>query len=143
MKKEKATIAMGCFWHPDDYFSKLPGVVSTRVGYMGGELKEPNYENIGDHAETTEVIFDPEIISYEELLKEFFNEHDPTADVKPQYRSAIFVNGDDQRAAAEAALAKQQENSRRGVKTQVEDAGEFTQAEDYHQKFYAKKRDEL
>ena len=140
-KTEKATFALGCFWHPDDYFSKLDGVVSTRVGYAGGTTPNPTYETLGDHTETTEVVYDSEKISYETLLKEFFNQHDPSLDVKTQYKSIIFTHDDEQKKTAGEALQEQQKKSTRPIRTEIRAVGEFREAEDYHQKYYAKQRD--
>ena len=136
---EKARFGLGCFWHPDDSFSKLPGVAATRVGYAGGAKENPTYEDLGDHTETVEVDYHPDQISYEQLLGHFFSEHDPTAKLKTQYKSVIFPTNAKQRQVAEKVL----ENKRKampGIQTAIQDAESFTLAEDYHQKFLQKQR---
>lgn len=135
-----ARFGMGCFWHPDDYFAGLNGVISTRVGYAGGSLADPTYEDLGDHTETVEIEFDPSQISYQQLLKHFWSEHDPLAQQKTQYRSVIFVMNDDQRAQALASKRAHQKRLGQPVRTSIEPAGQFYLAEDYHQKYYEKLR---
>src|SRR3989304_8301512 len=108
--QSKATFAAGCFWHPEEIFAKTPGVVSTRVGYIGGKKPRPTYENVcggnTGHVEATEVTFDPKKISYEKLFDVFWNIHDPTTkdrqdpDVGSQYNSTIFYHNEKQRKAA-------------------------------------------
>ena len=141
---QKTTFALGCFWHPDEYFSKLPGVVRTRVGYAGGEMPDPTYENVcgggTGHSEAVEIEFDPEKISYKELLEHFFNQHDPAEKQKTQYASVIFTHSDEQRAGAEESKRAQQEKSRKPVLTDIRSVEPFHEAEDYHQKYYEKLR---
>ena len=139
---KQARFGLGCFWHPDDSFSKLPGVIATRVGYAGGNKQNPTYEDLGDHTETVEVDYDPERISYNDLLKHFFNDHDPTVKQKTQYQSVIFPMDEDQKKMAEEVLAEKRK-ALPNIQTKIQPAGEFTLAEDYHQKFLAKQREQL
>ena len=142
---EKATLAGGCFWGVEDLFRKLNGVVDTTVGYTGGTLSKPRYEDVKTgrtgHAESIEIEFDPEKISYEEILDYFFRLHDPTTvnqqgnDRGTQYRSAIFYHDDKQREAAERAVKKAQEKWPRAIVTQVVPASAFWPAEEYHQDY--------
>jgi len=148
----KATFAAGCFWSPEETFRQVTGVTATQVGYIGGTTDNPTYQDVCNgttgHAEAVDIDFDPERISYEELLDVFWSIHDPTTkdrqgpDVGSQYRSAIFVHGPEQRAAAEAALKARQEmrTDGRTVVTQIVDAPTFWPAEDYHQRFLEKRR---
>ncbi|MBN35651.1 MAG: peptide-methionine (S)-S-oxide reductase [Rhodospirillaceae bacterium] len=148
----KATFAAGCFWSPEETFSQIPGVNDTAVGYVGGHTERPTYEQVCSsqtgHAEAVEVDYDPEQVSYDDLLKVFWEIHDPTTlnrqgpDVGSQYRSAIFVHDDDQRAAATATRDAQQEarHDDRTVVTEIVDAPTFWRAEDYHQRFIEKRR---
>ena len=108
---EKATLAGGCFWGMQDLFRRQPGVLSTRVGYAGGDVPNATYRNHGTHAEAIEVTFDPEQTSYRDLLEFFFQIHDPTTlnrqgnDIGTSYRSAIFYADDEQRKVAEETIA--------------------------------------
>ena len=148
---EKATFAAGCFWGVEATFRGLPGVASTRVGYTGGSLNNPTYKQVctdrTGHAEAIEVTFDPEKVSYEELLKVFWENHDPTTlnrqgpDVGTQYRSAIFYDNADQQAAALASKQKLEQSGayRRPIVTQIVPAVEFWEAEDYHQQYLEKR----
>ena len=147
----KATFAAGCFWGVELTFRQLPGVLSTRVGYTGGDFANPTYQDVctdrTGHAEAVEVEFDPAKISYEKLLDVFWENHDPTQlnrqgpDVGTQYRSAIFYHSPEQ--AAEARASKEQvERSHRfsnPVVTQILPAADFFQAEDYHQQYLEKR----
>jgi peptide-methionine (S)-S-oxide reductase len=147
----KATFAAGCFWGVEETFRKLPGVAATAVGYMGGKLANPTYEDVctdeTGHAEVVEVEYDPAQISFEQLLEVFWKSHDPTQlnrqgpDVGTQYRSAVFYHTSDQKAAAEKAKAALATSGRfrRPVVTEITEAGPFWRAEEYHQK-YLKKR---
>jgi len=149
---ETATFAAGCFWGVEDKFLRLPGVLSTRVGYTGGTTKNPTYGQVCSgttgHAEAVEVVFDPTIVSYKELLARFFAFHDPTQvnrqgpDVGTQYRSVIFYHNDEQKEAALAMIEKlsREKKFARPIATQVAPASEFYQAEDYHQKYFQKRR---
>lgn len=135
---KKAYLAMGCFWGPDDYFSKLEGVSKTQVGYSGGEFENPSYHVIGDSSETIEIEFDPKIISYKEILEHFFKEHDPWVEEESRYRSVIFYLNEDQKAAAKKAVKVYEKGNKRKVATEIEKFRKFTLAEDYHQKYFQK-----
>jgi peptide-methionine (S)-S-oxide reductase len=149
---EQAVFGMGCFWGAERIFWQLPGVYTTAVGYAGGFTPNPTYEEVCSgstgQAEVVLVAFDPTEISYEELLRQFWEGHDPTQgmrqgnDVGTQYRSAIYWLSDAQRAAAEASremYAKQLRESGYGeITTEIAKAGPFYYAEDYHQQYLAK-----
>lgn len=137
---EQATFSMGCFWGPDEFFSGLPGVLSTTVGYAGGTTEHPTYDDIGDHTETIEIEFDPSVITYQKLLDAFVREHDPTYKAKTQYKSIIFYHSEEQKKAAERTLKEIQGNTSRPVVTELRPAGVFTRAEEYHQKYLKKNR---
>jgi peptide-methionine (S)-S-oxide reductase len=140
---EKAILAGGCFWGMQDLFRKLPGVLSTRVGYTGGEVPNATYHNHGTHAEALEIVFDPEQISYRDLLEFFFQIHDPTTlnrqgnDIGASYRSAIFALDSEQRRVAEETIADVEESGRwpGKVVTEVTSAGPFWEAEAEHQDY--------
>jgi peptide-methionine (S)-S-oxide reductase len=152
---ERALFGMGCFWGAEKTFWQLPGVYSTAVGYAGGHTAGPSYRQVctgaTGHAEVVLVLFDPKQVSYEELLRVFWESHDPTQgmrqgnDVGTQYRSVIFTFTDAQRAAAQASrLHFQRELSQAGygaITTQIQDAPAFYYAEDYHQQYLAKNPD--
>jgi peptide-methionine (S)-S-oxide reductase len=149
---EVAEFALGCFWGEEKLFWEVPGVWVTAVGYQGGFTPNPTYEEVCSgrtgHAESVRVVFDPKLVSYEELLRHFWEAHDPTqvmrqgSDVGTQYRSAIFVHGAAQQAAADASRALYQERLRAAgygdITTEIVDAPEFYFAEDYHQQYLAK-----
>jgi peptide-methionine (S)-S-oxide reductase len=151
----EALFAMGCFWGAERVFWKLPGVYSTAVGYAGGLTPNPTYQEVcsGEtgHAEVVRVIYDPQKVSYPELLQVFWESHDPTQgmrqgnDVGTQYRSAIFVLDKEQRDAAEASKRAYQARltaaGRGTITTDIRDAPEFFYAEDYHQQYLAKNPD--
>lgn len=151
MKTEKAAFAAGCFWGVEATFRQTKGVVSTRVGYSGGTLKNPIYEDVctdrTGHAETVEVEYDPAQISYPELLDVFWSSHDPTTlnrqgpDVGTQYRSVIFFHTPDQEAAAKASKDRLERsgNYRSPIVTAIARASEFYPAEDYHQQYLEKR----
>ncbi len=140
---ETAIFAAGCFWGVQFYFDQVPGVLETEVGYIGGTLEHPSYEAVvytdTGHAEAVKVTFNPQLVSYGNLLKHFFRLHDPTQlnrqgpDIGSQYRSAIFYMDDSQQRQAEKYIAKL--NTRGQIKTKLEKAGTFWPAEAYHQKF--------
>lgn len=133
---ETASLAMGCFWGPDALFGSLPGVLRTRVGYSGGTKVNPTYHDLGDHTETVEVDFDPGIVSYEDLLNVFYDNHDARQPAySRQYRSAIFYRGEAQRETAEKVTAERTQAAGR-LTTALEPFSSFTRAEDYHQKYY-------
>jgi peptide methionine sulfoxide reductase msrA/msrB len=145
-----AILAGGCFWGVEELIRKLPGVVETSVGYTGGTTADPVYEQVKTgatgHAEAIRVVFDPARLSYEDLLRYFFRLHDPTTanrqgnDIGTQYRSAIFVAGEDQRQVAERVIRQVDASGAwpRRVVTQVVPAGPFYPAEDYHQDYLQK-----
>ena len=149
MTERKATFGAGCFWGVEAAFRQLDGVTKTEVGYEGGSLENPSYEDVCSHttghAEVVEVTYDPERVSYERLLDVFWAKHDPTQlnrqgwDIGDQYRSAIFVHDDEQRAAAETSKEREQANWRRPIVTVVEPAQSFWPAEDYHQQYLEKR----
>ncbi len=140
---EKAILAGGCFWGMQDLFRRLPGVVSTRVGYTGGDAPNATYRNHGTHAEAIEIVFDPQKVSYREILEFFFQIHDPTTlnrqgnDIGTSYRSAIFYAGEEQRRIAEAVVADVNASGLwpGKVVTQVAPAGPFWEAEPEHQDY--------
>jgi len=146
---ETATLAAGCFWGVEAAFRELPGVVATRVGYTGGTVETPSYERVCSghtgHAEAVQVDFDPAQVSYEQLLELFWSSHNPTTrnrqgwDFGSQYRSAIFVTDDEQRAVALASLAEEQRSRRRKIVTEIAPLTEFWSAEDYHQQYLEKR----
>jgi peptide-methionine (S)-S-oxide reductase len=149
---EQAVFGLGCFWGAERLFWKLPGVYSTAVGYAGGQTKNPSYEEVcsgfTNHTEAVLVVFDPKKIGYEELLKAFWEGHDPTQgmrqgnDAGTQYRSAIYTHGADQMKAALAskdAFQKSLQKSGFGtISTEIREAPEFYYAEDYHQQYLGK-----
>ena len=140
---EKAILAGGCFWGMQDLIRKRPGVLSTRVGYSGGDVANATYRNHGTHAEAIEITFDPEQTSYRELLEFFFQIHDPTTvnrqgnDVGMSYRSAIFYLDDEQRRVAEDTIADVEASGLwpGRVVTEVTPAGPFWEAEPEHQDY--------
>jgi peptide-methionine (S)-S-oxide reductase len=148
MPHQIATLAAGCFWCIETVFNRLRGVESAVSGYMGGHTLNPTYKDIcnGDtgHAEVVQVTFDPDVISYHELLDVFFTLHDPTQlnrqgnDVGTQYRSAIFWHTLEQKAGAEAAIAELMASNQFAtpIVTEVTEAAIFYPAEDYHQHYY-------
>lgn len=147
---QKATFAAGCFWGVEKQFSAINGVVATQVGYTGGHTIDPTYEQVchGDtgHAESIEITFNPEIITYNDLLNKFWNMHNPTTlnrqgpDIGTQYRSAIFYHTDEQ---LQQALESKDEFTQSGkfsapIMTEITAATHFYPAEEYHQKYLAK-----
>jgi len=146
---EKATFAAGCFWGVEAEFRQLPGVLNTRVGYIGGKTANPTYQDVcghgTGHAEAVEIDFDPAQVSYETLTRKFFELHDPTQlnrqgpDVGDQYRSAVFFHSPEQQATAEGIKADVQPAHRRPVVTEVNPAATFWEAEDYHQRYLEKR----
>jgi methionine-S-sulfoxide reductase len=145
-----AIFAAGCFWGVEARFSELPGVTATEVGYTGGTTPEPTYRQVCSHrtghAEAVRLHYDPDRIAYEDLLAAFFAMHDPTTrdrqgpDVGSQYRSAIFVLNDEQERAAHDYVRRLEDSGRysRPVVTQIQAAGEFWRAEEYHQRYFQK-----
>jgi peptide-methionine (S)-S-oxide reductase len=152
MKKhnlEKAYFAAGCFWHVQEEFDSLEGVIKTRVGYTGGNTKNPTYEQVSSgktgHAEVIEIIFNPKIISYEKLLDVFWEIHNPTtlnrqgADIGSNYRSSIFYINKNQKKIAEKSKQKAQKKFNNPIVTKIVKASKFYPAEEYHQKYNEKK----
>ena len=151
MKTEKATFAAGCFWGVESMFLELPGVISTAVGYTGGNTKNPTYEQVcsddTNHAEAVQIEFDPSKIKYEQLLTIFWDNHNPTTlnrqgfDVGTQYRSVIFYHNEEQKKKAIESKEKLEKSGKYKSKivTQIVPAAEFYKAEEYHQKYYQKK----
>lgn len=149
-KTETATFAGGCFWGMEEILRKIPGVVSTRVGYTGGKTENPTYKQVctgmTGHAEAVEIVFDPSRITYEQMLGYFFRMHDPTTlnrqhnDMGTQYRSAIFYHGDEQKKIAEAVKARADKSGKfsKPIVTEITAATPFYEAEDYHQKYLVK-----
>lgn len=146
----KATFGAGCFWHVEDLLSKTKGVTSTAVGYIGGQLQNPTYEEVctdkTGHAEAVEVEFNPDEISYEELLDVFWHNHNPTTlnrqgpDVGNQYRSAIFYHDETQKEIAEKSKQSLEKSKSftDPIITQIVPAPAFYKAEEYHQKYFKK-----
>lgn len=149
-RPDVATLAAGCFWGTEEFFRKVPGVLETRVGYTGGRLENPTYEDTSagtsGHAESLELKFDPARVSYAELLTLFFKMHDPTTanrqgnDVGSQYRSAIFFHSEKQRQVAVELIRKIEKSGAWHAKltTELAPAGVFYPAEEYHQHYLIK-----
>lgn len=148
--RAKATFAGGCFWCMEPPYDKLPGVVSTTSGYMGGKTRNPTYEQVSSggtgHAEVVQVIYDPKKVSYDKLLEVYWRNVDPTqrdgqfCDHGSQYRTAIFFHDDEQKRAAEAskAVLLKKKPFPGEIVTEITSAAEFYPAEDYHQDYYRK-----
>ena len=148
---ERATFAAGCFWGVEARFQQVEGVVSTRVGYIGGSLPRPTYKDVCSdttgHAEAVEIEFDPAVIGYRELLEIFWDSHDPTTpnrqgpDVGSQYRSGIFFHSPEQEAAARASRAALEAEGRfdAPIVTEISPATAFWEAEEYHQQYLEKR----
>jgi peptide-methionine (S)-S-oxide reductase len=145
---QRATFAAGCFWGIEAAFREIEGVVATRVGYTGGRTTNPTYEEVCSdktgHAEAVQVWFDPDVVSYDELLDTFWSVHDPTQrnrqgwDFGSQYRSAIFFHDADQEKLAIASRDKLQGNRSKPIATEIVSAPTFYDAEDYHQRYHEK-----
>lgn len=143
---EKAILAGGCFWGMEELIRELPGVTSTVVGYTGGEVPHATYRNHGNHAEAISILFDPEKLSYRQLLQAFFQIHNPTTknrqgnDVGPSYRSAIFYLDDQQKKTAEDLISEMDASGiwPAPVVTEVALAGDFWDAEEEHQAYLQK-----
>lgn len=150
---ETAYLGGGCFWGLEDLIAKLPGVLETEVGYMGGDHTNPTYEQVRTgathHAETVKVVFDPSILSFENLLLYFFKIHDPTTqdqqgnDIGSQYRSVIFADSTDQIDIAQKTIDRVNKSGawKTPVVTQIATGATFWKAEDYHQKYLINKPD--
>ena len=145
---QKATFGAGCFWGVESAFQNIKGVVKTQVGYSGGNLKNPTYEQVctdqTGHAEVIEITYDPSVVSYEQLLNIFWNIHDPTQlnrqgfDVGRQYRSVIFYHDEKQKKIAEESKKKLEDKNTKKIATEITKAQEFYPAEEYHQKYLEK-----
>jgi peptide-methionine (S)-S-oxide reductase len=149
--EKKATFGAGCFWGVEAAYRQIPGVLSTRVGYLGGTMENPTYKDVCSgrtgHAEVVEVAYDPEKLTYDDLLTVFWDNHNPTTlnrqgpDIGTQYRSAIFYHDDEQK---EAAIASKEERDSSGkyqrpIVTEITPASPFYEAEDYHQQYLEKR----
>ena len=145
---EIAILALGCFWGPEEKFSKLNGVINTEVGYCGGKTNQTTYETVctgsTNHAEVVQIEFDEKIITYENLLKKFFEMHDPTTlnrqgpDVGTQYRSEIFFFNDKQKKIAEKAKSIFNKKYNGKITTNISEQKNYCKAEEYHQKYIQK-----
>lgn len=148
MKTETAIFAAGCFWKPEETFSKIPGVASTRVGYIGGKVKNPTYRQVCSlntgHVEATEIKFNPDKITYKQLLDIFWKIHNPTTkdrqgvDIGSQYNSVIFYLNSSQKREAGASKKQQQKHTEKKIVTKIRKAPKFYPAEEYHQKYMEK-----
>jgi methionine-S-sulfoxide reductase len=142
---QQAIFAAGCFWGVQFYFDQVPGVMHSTAGYTGGHTENPTYEEVcthtTGHAEAVLLEFDPQQVSYETLVRQFFHMHDPTQlnrqgpDIGDSYRSAIFFFDDEQEATARMVLEEVQPSFKQPIVTQIEPAGSFYEAEGYHQKY--------
>jgi len=143
MTQERAVLAGGCFWGMQDLIRRMPGVVSTRVGYSGGDVPNATYRNHGDHAEAIEIVFDPARLSYRDLLEFFFQIHDPTTrnrqgnDIGRSYRSAIYYTSEAQKRVAEDTIADVEASGLwpGKVVTELEPVSDFWEAEPEHQDY--------
>ena len=145
---KKATFAAGCFWGVEATFQKINGVIKTTVGYMGGNLKNPTYEDVCSdktgHSEVIQILYDPQKINFEHLLEIFWKIHDPTQlnrqglDIGTQYKSAIFYHDEQQKIIAEVSKNKEQKKYSKTNVTKITPAEEFYPAEEYHQKYLEK-----
>jgi peptide-methionine (S)-S-oxide reductase len=146
---QKATFGAGCFWGVEETFRRLAGVKDTQVGYIGGNLDHPTYQDVctdrTGHAEVVEVTYDPQVISFHDLLEVFWNNHNPMTlnrqgpDVGTQYRSAIFYHSPEQEAEARASRDAAQARFPRPIMTEIAPAGTFWRAEEYHQQYLEKR----
>ena len=146
---EIAILALGCFWGPEEKFSRVEGVLNTEVGYCGGDSNPTTYEEVctgsTNHAEVVKIEFDEKIITYDNLLKKFFEMHNPTTlnrqgpDIGTQYRSEIFFTNDTQKKIAEDIKSKLNEKFNGKIKTNISEQKNYCKAEDYHQKYIQKR----
>ena len=148
---EKATFGAGCFWGVETAFRNIEGVSDVAVGYQGGQTQNPTYQDVcyknTGHAEVVEVDFDPALVSYEQLVRFFFETHDPTQhnrqgpDIGDQYRSVIFTHSEEQAQVAQQVKDELDQSGafKRPIATVIEDAPQFYRAEDYHQQYLAKR----
>lgn len=150
MKSEKATFGAGCFWHVEEAFSKIKGIIETKVGFMGEIIKNPAYKEVSrgktGHIEVCQIIYSPEKISYDELLKKFWEIHNPTQlnrqglDIGTQYKSIIFYHNEKQKDKAIKSKEKEQKKYNKKIVTEIKSAKAFYKAEEYHQDYYKKCR---
>jgi peptide-methionine (S)-S-oxide reductase len=148
-RTQRATFAAGCFWGVEQVFGEIDGVLRTTVGYTGGHTDDPTYEQVCSHttghAEAVDVWFDPDVVSYDQLVQTFWQIHDPTTpnrqgwDFGDQYRSAIFVHDEDQATRAATSRDREQESLVKPIVTEITAAGPFHVAEDYHQKYFSRR----
>ena len=145
---EQALLAAGCFWGVEEIFRTTNGIIDTKVGYSGGHKINPTYEEVctgnTDHAEVVKIEYDESVITYNQILNIFFENHDPTqlnrqgVDIGTQYRSSIFYNNDNQKLESEQKLNSLQECYKNNIVTEIKKATEFYLAEEYHQQYFAK-----
>lgn len=155
IKSEKAAFGAGCFWHVEEEFRKIKGVLSTSVGYMGGTLKNPTYKQVCSnntgHAEAVQIVFDPSILSYNKLLDVFWQLHNPTTlnrqgfDIGTQYRSVIFYYSEFQKKAAIVSKVNLEKTKKYGkpIVTEIKKATKFYKAEEYHQQYLQKNKNKI
>ncbi len=146
MAQEKATLGAGCFWCVEAVFERIPGVQSVVAGYAGGSKQNPTYEEVctgtTGHAEVAQIAFDPSVVSFDKILEIYWKAHDPTtlnrqgADVGTQYRSVIFYEGEQQKAAAEQSKKEAQKLFQDPIVTEIQPLTVFYKAENYHQDYY-------
>ncbi len=151
MAERKATFGAGCFWGVEARFREVPGVIDTRVGYLGGDMENPSYEDVCSgrtgHAEVVEIVYDSDRVGFEELLDIFWDMHDPTQenrqgpDVGTQYRSAIFWHDEEQKRIAEESRVRREASGQysRPIVTEITPASTFYEAEEYHQRYLEKR----
>ena len=147
---QKATFAAGCFWGVEATFRKITGVHSASVGYLGGDLDNPSYEDVctgqTGHAEVVEITYDPDVVQYSDLLDTFWDCHNPTTlnkqglDVGTQYRSAIFFHDNEQKSSAEASMESKRGSCPAPIVTEITPTSTFYRAEEYHQQYIEKRR---
>ena len=147
---QKCTLALGCFWKPEENFKNKPGILSTEVGYAGGEKSKVSYEEVcagnTGHAEVVRLVFDEKVISFKKILDLFFKMHDPTQknmqfpDVGEQYRSEIFYETDEQKKEAGEVLREKNTELNGKVQTNISKSINYCKAEDYHQKYIEKNK---
>ena len=147
---EIAVLALGCFWGPEKKFGKIEGIVETEVGYCGGKMPNVTYKEVcsgkTDHAEVVKLTFDSKKISYEKILEQFFEFHDPTTlnrqgpDIGTQYRSEIFYNNDEQKKISNSVIEKLNKKFNSTIVTKISEIKNYTRAEEYHQKYLEKNR---
>ena len=142
---QRAVLAGGCFWGMQDLIRKRPGIISTRVGYTGGDIPNATYRNHGTHAEGIEIVFDPTVTSYRNILEFFFQIHDPTTlnrqgpDRGEQYRSVIFFHNTEQEEVAKTSKEQQNRSFEKEIVTEIKPDSTYWLAEDYHQQYLEKK----